>query len=73
LNTKVANTIDFIKLTLYARNCTGKNQNAAYYLVDTSITGTSSDGYRNIIGLPRCGGPASPWRACLPVEQRKLG
>ncbi len=25
-----------------------------------------------LAGLPRLGGPASPWRACLTVEQRKL-
>jgi hypothetical protein len=27
-------------------------------MLNTSITGTSSDGYRNVIGLPRCGGLA---------------
>jgi hypothetical protein len=44
---------------VYIRNCTGKNQKAAYYRVNTSITGTSSDGYWNVIGLPRFGGLAS--------------
>jgi hypothetical protein len=34
-------------------------------MVNTSISSTSSDDYRNVIGLPRLGGPASPWRACL--------
>jgi hypothetical protein len=33
-----------------------------------NITNTFSNGYQNVIGLPRLGGPA-----CLPVEQRKLG
>jgi hypothetical protein len=48
-------------------------------MVITSIFGTSSDRYRNIICLPRLGGPASPWWACLalvgllPVKQRRLG
>jgi hypothetical protein len=32
-----------------------------------NITNTFSNGYQNVIGLP------SLWRACLPVEQRKLG
>jgi hypothetical protein len=27
-------------------------------MVNTSITSTSSDGYRNVLGLPRLGGPA---------------
>jgi hypothetical protein len=36
-------------------------------MVNSSITDTSFDGYRNVIGLPRCGGPASLWRACLAV------
>jgi hypothetical protein len=31
---------------------TSKNQKAAQYAVDTGITSTSSDGYRNVIGLP---------------------
>jgi hypothetical protein len=63
---------------MYIRNHTSKNQKAAYYMPNTSITGTSSDGYRNAMGLPRRGGPASPWRACLavagviPAEQRIL-
>jgi hypothetical protein len=26
-------------------------------MVNTSIYCTPSDGYRNVIGLPRCGGP----------------
>ena len=39
-------------------------------MVNISITGTSSEGYRNVIcfavaGLPRRGGPASPWRVLL--------
>jgi len=36
-------------------------------MVRQSITGTSSDGYRNVNGLPRCGGLASLRRACLAV------
>jgi hypothetical protein len=31
-------------------------------MVDTSIAGTSFRCYRDIIGLPRCGGPAALWR-----------
>jgi hypothetical protein len=41
---------------MYTRNCTSKNQKVTYYMVNTNITGTSSDGYRNVIGLPRRGG-----------------
>jgi len=33
-----------------------------------NITNTFSNGYQNVIGLPRLGGPASPWRACLPAS-----
>jgi hypothetical protein len=52
---------------MYIHNCTNKNQKAAESMVNASIVGASSDGYRNVIGLPRCGGPASLWRACLAV------
>jgi hypothetical protein len=40
-------------------------------MVNAGITGTSSDDYRNIIGLPRLGGPASPWRVLLSVSKEK--
>jgi len=53
---------------MYIHNCTNKNQKAAESMVNASIVGASSDGYRNVIGLPRCGGPASLWRACLAVD-----
>jgi hypothetical protein len=36
-------------------------------MMNTSIAGTSPDRYRYVIRLPRCGGPASLWRACLAV------
>jgi hypothetical protein len=54
---------------MYIRNHTSKNQKAAYYMPNTSITGTSSDGYRNAMGLPRCGGPASPWRVLYQLSK----
>jgi len=38
-------------------------------MVKTTIAGNSPDRYRNVTGLPRCGGPASPWRACLAVNE----
>jgi hypothetical protein len=37
-------------------------------MVNPSITGTSPDCYLDVIG-----GPAAPWRDCLPVKQRKRG
>jgi hypothetical protein len=36
-------------------------------MVSTGITGTSPDDYRDIIALPSCGEPASPWQASVSV------
>jgi len=44
---------------MYIRNCTSKNQKVAYYMLNTSITGISPNRCRNVIGLPRLGGPSS--------------
>jgi hypothetical protein len=44
---------------MYIRNCTIKRSKETYYVVNPRITATSSDGYRNVISLPRCGGPSS--------------
>jgi hypothetical protein len=41
---------------MYIRNCTSKRTKATYYMVNREIEATSSDGYRNVIGMPRCGG-----------------
>lgn len=38
-------------------------------MVKTTIAGNSPDRYRNVTGLPRLGGLASPWRACLAVNK----
>jgi hypothetical protein len=42
---------------MYISNCTSKNQKAAESMVNASIVCASSDGYGNVIALPRCGGP----------------
>ncbi len=38
-------------------------------MVKTTIAVNSPDRYRNVTGLPRRGGPASLWRACLAVNK----
>jgi len=50
-----------------------KNQKAAHYMVNKALLvllpmaiGTSLACFA-VAGLPRCGGPASLWRACLAV------
>jgi len=58
---------------MYIRNCSCKNQKTAYYMVNKALlvflpmaVGTPC-ACLAVAGLPRCGGPASLWRACLAV------
>jgi hypothetical protein len=44
---------------MYIHNCTGNRQKATQYMGKTRISCTSPDGYRDVIGLPRCGGSSS--------------